>query len=79
MRVRWEIFKNGKPTGTQVECDMTERKARSLYNKLKEDGCCGWGELVAEEDEEGGYMEIIDSFDHWQLAKAASEFIAMFG
>ena len=64
MRVRYEMFKGGMAQGSQAECDLTPKQARKRFDELKNNLKCGWVELVAEEDEEGGYMEIIDSHDN---------------
>ena len=72
MRVRYEIYKAGYGTGRYAECDLSEKKARALYEKLKQNAKCGWVELVAEDEDEGDYMEIIESHEHIRLAKIIS-------
>ena len=72
MRVRFEMYKNGFGSGAVAECDLTEKKARERFEELKKNGKCGWAELVAEEDAEGGYMNIVDSFDNIKLAQMLS-------
>ena len=75
MRVRFEMFKNGRPVGVTAECDLTPKKARILFNDLKNNLKCGWAELVAEDEDEGGYMEVMDSFDN---VKRANMITSMF-
>lgn len=71
MRVRYQMI------GEQVvaECDLTEKKARSLFNDLKTKALCEWGELVAEEEEEGGYMEVLEDFDNIRLSRVIKSII----
>lgn len=62
MRVRFEMASStGFPTW-QAECDMTDKKAHKLFDKLSNDRFCMWAELVSEDDET--YMDVLDSFDH---------------
>lgn len=75
MRVRFEMYKNGQPAGAVAECDLAPKKARERFEELKTNAKCGWVELVAEEEEEGGYMEIIDSHDNVRLARIISTLI----
>lgn len=75
MRVRFEMYKNGQPAGAVAECDLTPKKARERFEKLKTNAKCGWVELVAEEDDEGGYMEVIDQYDNTRLARIVSGLI----
>lgn len=64
MRVRYGFY-NGY---TEAECDLKPKKAREMFDDLKTNLKVEWIELVSEEDEEGGYMEIIE--DHYNpLAK----------
>ncbi len=74
MRVRYcDYDKDGNGPYINCECDLTKRKARNLFNKLKENRLCVWAELVIEDEEEGGeYLEIIDSFDN-DLAETNSK------
>lgn len=74
MRVRYcDYDKFGNGPHINCECDLTPRKARNLFNKLKENYLCIWAELVIEDEEEGGeYLEIIDSFDN-ELAETNSK------
>lgn len=74
MRVRYEKYRNGQSTGIQCECDLSKRKAKKLFKDLKSNLLCGWAELVGEYEDEGGYMEIIDSFDNTARAKEISKF-----
>ena len=75
MRVRYEIYKDGHGTETITECDLIPKKARKLFEDLKTNAKCGWCELVAEDEEEGGYMKIIDSHDNVRLARMISTLI----
>ena len=63
MRVRYELANS--PI-VQAECDLSEKEAKKLYNKLKENTLCKWAELVGEDD--NNYMEVLESFDHTLLA-----------
>lgn len=74
MRVRYEKYRNGESTGIQCECDLSKRKAKKLFKDLKSNLLCGWAELVGEYEDEGGYMEIIDSFDNTSRAVSISKF-----
>ena len=56
MRIRYEMYKGGIGSGVEVECDLTPKKARKKFAELKHVMKCGWAELVAEDDNEGGYM-----------------------
>ena len=56
----------------QKEGPKTEKKARKRFNELKSNLKCGWVDLVAEEEEEGGYMNIIDSYDNRFAAMVTS-------
>ena len=71
MRVRYEIAGRG---GYEAKCDLTERKARKLFDELKTDGLCEWAELVGEDDD--NYMEIIEQYDN---IKSARMLKGMFG
>ena len=64
MRVRFEIYRNGRGTGDRVECDLEDKKARARFAELKKYWRCGWVELVGEEEE--NYMEVIESFERIQ-------------
>ena len=75
MRVRYEKYRNGQSTGIQCECDLSKRKAKKLFKDLKSNLLCGWAELVGEYEDEGGYMEIIDSFDNISRAEQMSKFV----
>lgn len=75
MRVRFEMYKDGKPAGVVAECDLAPKKARERFEDLKTNAKCGWVELVAEEEEEGGYMEVIDEYDNTRLARIVSGLI----
>lgn len=72
MRVRYEMYKNGQGKHYQAECDLTEAKARKRFEELKQDGKCGWVELVAEDEEEGGYMNVIEQYEKIRLAQIMS-------
>jgi hypothetical protein len=68
MRVRYQMA--GQEM--QAVCDMTEKKAREMFDKLKNygsssKGFCEWAELVGEDDD--NYMDILDSFDHIKQAQ----------
>jgi hypothetical protein len=69
------MFKTGRPTETVAECDLTPKQARKRFEDLKTNAKCGWCELVAEEDEEGGYMEVIESHEKVNLARTISALI----
>lgn len=75
MRVRYEMFKGGLPQGVQVECDLTPSKANKKFLELKSNLKCGWCELVAEDEDEGGYMEIINSYDNTKRANIITRMI----
>ena len=70
MRVRYEKYSHGQGAGVNVECDLTPKQAHKLFNKLSKDATVGWIELVAEDDDEGGYMEIIKEHDNVRFARA---------
>ena len=72
MRVRYEMYKDGHGTGSVAECDLTPKKARKRFEELKTAGKCGWCELVAEDDDEGGYMEIIEDHEKIRFAQIIS-------
>ena len=62
MRVRYEMaYDTGRPTW-KAECDLSDKRARSLFEKLRGDKYCMWAELVSEED--NTYMDVLQSFDH---------------
>ena len=71
MRVRYSMVDGD---GYQAECDLSEKKAHSLFEKLREDKHCVWAELIAEDEEEytdselfydeNADMEILDDFYH---------------
>ena len=65
MRVRYKII--NQPT-TAV-CDMTEKQAVRLFESLKDEPLCMWAEMVAEDEDEGEYMDVLESFDHDKRAK----------
>ena len=73
MRVRYELYKSGYGQGVKVECDLSKRQAKKLYKELSKNVICGWAELVAEEPNEGEYMEIVHSFDNINRAIAYSK------
>ena len=75
MRVRFEMYKNGLGQGYQAKCDMTEKKAKKLFATLSNNLRCGWAELIAEEDYEGEYMSVIESFDHIEVAKSLTSLL----
>ncbi len=75
MRVRFEMFKRGTAQGWQAECDLTKKQAQKRFDELKNNLKCGWAELVAEDEDEGGYMEVMDSFDN---VKRANMITSMF-
>lgn len=62
MRVRFQYPEESY----QAICDLTEKKARRIFEELKTDLLCSWAELVGEDDED--YMEVLDSFDNEQRA-----------
>lgn len=66
MRIRWQTATQRE--GWSAECDLAPAKARKRFKELGADGLVGWAELVAEDEDEGGYMEVIDSFDHSKQA-----------
>lgn len=70
MRVRFEMYDHGQGTGVQCECDLTKRQAKRKFKELSKNGRCAWAELVGEDED--NYMEIIDSFDHIGIARAAT-------
>lgn len=70
MRVRYEMYENGVGVGYQAICDLSTGKANKLFDELSRNGCCGWVELVGEDDE--NYMEVIKSSEHIDLAKRVS-------
>ena len=72
MRVRFEMFEHGIGSGMIAECDLSEKDAKSRFEKLKKNAKCGWAELVAEDDDEGGYMEILETHDNIKLAQMIS-------
>ena len=69
MRVRFEMAGATSFPAYQAECDLTDANAHKLFKRLKENQYCCWGELVAEEPEEGGYMNILDSFENKDARK----------
>lgn len=73
MRVRYELYKSGRGQGVKVECDLSKRKAKKLYKELSKNIICGWAELVAEDPNDGEYMEILKSFDNINRAIAFSK------
>ncbi len=75
MRIRFEKYTKGHGSGSVAECDLTEKQARGRFEELKHDALCGWAELVAEDDHEGGYMNIIASFDNIRMASMLSTII----
>ena len=75
MRVRYEMYKRGLGAGCIAECDLTQKKAHKRYEELKSNAKCGWVELVAEDDDEGGYMNIIESYEQIRLAKIVSTLV----
>ncbi len=75
MRVRFEKFAHGLGMGVQAECDLSPKQANKLFDKLCKDATCGWCELVAEDDDEGGYMEIIKEHSNVRLAKIITSLI----
>ena len=70
MRVRYQMVGQ---SGWSAECDLTEKKARALYEKLKTKGFCEWGELVGEDDD--NYMDVLESFDHIKLARSLHKIV----
>ena len=75
MRVRFAMYSGGREGATICECDLTPKEARARFNDLKTNAKCGWCELVAEDEDEGGYMEIIDSYENIPLARTISQLI----
>ena len=75
MRIRYEMFKGGVPTGCVVECDLGENEARKKFDELRENVCCGWAEMVAEDENEGEYMDIVDEFEKEDRARVMSKVI----
>lgn len=71
MRVRYQMV--GESVG--VRCDMEDWRARKFYKELFSNGRCEWAELVGEDDE--NYMDILESFDHIDLARAMAEIMAV--
>lgn len=69
------MFRGGRGAGSFAECDLTERKARKRFEELKQDARCGWAELVAEDEDEGGYMEVIDEHEQIRLAQIISTLV----
>ena len=69
MRVRYEIAGEA-PTAV---CDLTDKQALKLFEELKTNALCEWGELVGEDDD--NYMDILDSFDNMKLARMMHQII----
>lgn len=69
MRVRYKIV-GQEPA---ARCDMEDNLAKRLYKNLFSNGRCEWAELVGEDD--GNYMDILESFDHEKLARSIAEII----
>ena len=55
MRVRYQMAGEGS---YRAECDLSDAKARKLYDIVKRNGECMWAELVGEEEE--NYMDILE-------------------
>ncbi|MCQ2270995.1 MAG: hypothetical protein MJZ52_07205 [Bacteroidales bacterium] len=76
MRIRYEMFENGHGTGDCVECDLSDKQAKRKFKDLSKNARCGWAELVGEDDD--NYMEIIDEFDHIDIAQTITSFDVLF-
>lgn len=63
MRVRYQMAGDGS---YRAECDLSEDKARKLYETVKRNGECMWAELVGEEEE--NYMDILEQYDNTEQA-----------
>ena len=63
MRVRYEMAEEGSYT---AECDLSNANARKLYEGVKRNGECMWGELVGEDEE--NYMDVLEQFDRTEEA-----------
>lgn len=66
MRVRYQ-YAGG--SSYIAECDLTEKKARKRFKELKQNAICEWVELVAEDEWEGEYMEVIACDDKTETAR----------
>jgi hypothetical protein len=69
------MYKGGFGLGYVAECDLTPKQANKRYNELKTNARCGWVELVAEEEDEGEHMEILQQHDQIKLARAVSSIL----
>lgn len=74
MRVRYELFNKGYGT-IMAECDLSTKQAQTRYDNLKGNALCGWVELVAEDDCEGGYMETLKKHENTKGAMLLSTII----
>lgn len=72
MRVKYQFVGQSY----QVHCDLSEKKARKLFEQLKQNGLCEWVELIGEEED--NYMEIIDQYDKTFIARSIAKFMNMF-
>lgn len=79
MRIRYEMYSCGYGTGCKVLCDLTPKKANRMFERLKENAVCGWCELVAEEEHEGEYMQLLKSFERIRTAKVISLYVGQIG
>ena len=67
MRVRYEMaYSTGFPTW-QAECDLSNKKARSMFENLRNDKYCVWAELVSEDEDT--FMDVLEGFDHADARK----------
>lgn len=73
MRVRYQM---AGQTYTAV-CDLTDKKAVTLFRKVCADGRCEWAELVGEDDD--NYMEILDAYDNPMAMKLYRIMKELFG
>ena len=55
----------------QTVCDLTDKEAKDLYDKLHKNALCKWAELVGEDDD--NYMQVLKSFDQTRLANTTYE------
>lgn len=63
MRVRYEM---AGESSYRAECDLSDAKARRLYEDVKRNGECMWGELAGEDEE--NYMDVLEQFDRTEEA-----------
>jgi len=69
LRVRYQMV----GMGPVARCDLQEWQARKLYKDLFCKGLCEWAELVGEEEED--YMDVLESFDHTDMARMIASII----